>query len=173
MYHNYLQLTIHLHRLSQFTIPLWMSTTSHVFILICDVIFLVLSIERLYRLIDDLVVFCDLKHLKANLSKTTVMAFIVHGDPLWNITFSSKVMEIEITTSFAYFRLISINLRLSFRQVFLPWLSKGYGFLSILVRQNFTYIFMIYMPNYTILMQLSSPKFYNSQTWGLSLIPSN
>ena len=98
-----------------------------------DVVLLSSSSEGLQRQLDALALFCDLRKLTVNLSKTKVMIF--NGvKKTTNFHFLFKVEEIKITNTYTYLGVQFLGPCFSLRPTLQPRINKGYGSLALLDR---------------------------------------
>ena len=98
-----------------------------------DVVLLSSSPKGLQRQLDALALFCDLRKLTVNLSKTKVMIF--NGvKKTSHFRFLFKGEEVEITSTYTYLGVRFSGPRFSLRPTLQPRINKGYGSLALLER---------------------------------------
>ena len=99
-----------------------------------DIVLLSSSPEGLQRQLDALALFCELRKLTVNLSKTKVMIF--NGiKKSSDFHFLFKGEEVEITSTYTYLGVQFSGPRFSLWPTLQPRINKGYGSLALFERQ--------------------------------------
>ena len=105
-----------------------------------DIVLLCSSPEGLQRHLDALALFCELRKLTVNLSKTKVMIF--NGTKKTSdLCFLFKGEEVEITSTYTYLQVPFFEPRFSLWPTLQPRINKGYGSPALLKRQCFHHHF--------------------------------
>ena len=127
----------------------------------------------LHNFLNALALFCDLRKLTMNLSKTKVMIF--NGvKKITNFRFLFKGEEIEITSAYTYLGVQFSSPRFNLRLALRPRINKEYGSLALLERQWFCHHFQDISSKMNLLDTLISPTvLYGSESWGPSLLESD
>jgi len=138
-----------------------------------DIVLLSSSPEGLQRQLDALALFCDLRKLTVNLSKTKIMIFN-GGKKTQDFRFLFKGEEVEITNTYTYLGVQFSGPRFSLRPALQPRINKGYGSLALLERQCFRHHFQDISSKLKLMDTLIRPTvLYGSEIWGPSLLESD